>query len=111
MPSPTPQGRAEPAGAVSHTRPSEKALLERRGRVRLEEAGPAGTTTCFPGMALSREFLLWWTQKGLSQATSTAGRTSAGQEVSLELPVAAWEQRSSGTGFSPARAASFPTLD
>lgn len=111
MPSPTPQDRAGPAGSASHTRPSEKAFLERRGRVRLEEAGPAGTTTCFPGMAFSREFLLWRTQKGLSQATSTAGRTSAGQEAPLELPVAAWEQRSPGTGFSPARGASFPSLD
>lgn len=92
-PNPTLQDRAEPAGAASHTRPSENVVLERRGRVRLEEAGPAGAATCFPGMALSREFLLWRKLKGLSQATSTAGRASAGQEVPLELPVAAGELR------------------
>lgn len=90
MLSPTPQDRAEPAGAASRTRLSVNVFLERRGRVRLEEAGPAGATTCFPGMALSREFLLWRTQKGLSQATSTAGRTSAGQEVPLGLPCSSW---------------------
>lgn len=60
-PSPTPQDRAEPAGAAARTRPAESAVLERRGRVRLEAAGPAGAATCFPslgGAALSREFLL-----------------------------------------------------
>lgn len=53
-------------------------------------------------------------QKCLSQATSTAGRISAGQEVPLELPVAAWEPRT----FLPRerlqpnqRKDSFPSLD
>lgn len=83
-PSPVPQDRAEPAGAVARTRPSENAVLERRGRVRLVAAGPAGAATCFPslrGAALSRELLLRRTQKGLSRAKSTAGRGNAGREA------------------------------
>lgn len=83
-PSPAPQDRAEHARAAAHTRPLENMFLERRGRVRLEAAGPAGAATCFPslrGAALSRELLLRRTQKGLSQAKSTTGRASAGQEA------------------------------
>ena len=80
-----PTGLAAPRrGAAARTQPSESVFRERRGSVRLEAAGPAGTAACFPslrGAAFSREFLLQRTQKGLSRAKSRAGRAGTGWEA------------------------------